>query len=314
MPTDVGLLVSIASLYYERNQTQQQIADQMGMSRFKVLALLKEARELGIVHISISNPLSGCQELEDDLKKAFGLKIVRVVPGITDSDIALKVNLGRAAATLLNELLEDGFILGISWGTTITHMIDALEFLTPNRKKITVCPLLGGLDQVEPYYQINDQCKRVAEAFGGTYRPLYAPWLVGSPGIRDLLMKDPSINQVTSLWSKMNIALVGIGTLLESFPPSFKESLSAEEIKLLELEKAVGNICCYFYKSDGSHCCKEIDSKLIGMSFDQLRKVQYQIAIAGGNFKLKAIYSALQGKIVNGLVTDEQTTRKLLEF
>ena len=47
------LLSRIAWMYYNDEMTQKEIADRLGLSRIKVLRLLKQAREEGIVEIKI---------------------------------------------------------------------------------------------------------------------------------------------------------------------------------------------------------------------------------------------------------------------
>lgn len=49
--------VTIARLYYEENQNQNQIGKLLGISRPLVSRYLTEAKELGIVKIRIQNPI-----------------------------------------------------------------------------------------------------------------------------------------------------------------------------------------------------------------------------------------------------------------
>lgn len=49
------------------------------------------------------------------------------------------------------------------------------------------------------------------------------------------------------------------------------------------------------------------------MDIDQLKRVRYVIAVAGGKFKTDAIRAALKGRIINILVTDIETANKLIE-
>ena len=51
-----SILATVANLYYNSEMTQNEIADRMYTSRSKISRMLKEARELGIVEISIKEP------------------------------------------------------------------------------------------------------------------------------------------------------------------------------------------------------------------------------------------------------------------
>ena len=44
-------LVNVARMYYEQDRTQSEIADRYGISRPMVSKLLKEARDLSLIHI-----------------------------------------------------------------------------------------------------------------------------------------------------------------------------------------------------------------------------------------------------------------------
>ncbi|MBC8390813.1 MAG: RNA polymerase subunit sigma-70, partial [Actinobacteria bacterium] len=73
-----------------------------------------------------------------------------------------------------------------------------------------------------------------------------------------------------------------------------------------------GDINSYFYDENGERCETELERRTIGMNLDQLRRVRYTIGVAGGEFKVDAIYSALKGKIVNLIVIDNKTAEEVL--
>jgi len=51
----------------------------------------------------------------------------------------------------------------------------------------------------------------------------------------------------------------------------------------------------------------------LGTSYDVIKKIPRVVGIAGGHEKYQAILGAIQGKVINTLITDQQTARKLLE-
>ena len=67
-------LMEVASLYYEADETQSEIAKQYGISRPMVSRLLKEAKEAGIVKITIQPPASAEEALLAQVKNEFKLK------------------------------------------------------------------------------------------------------------------------------------------------------------------------------------------------------------------------------------------------
>ena len=71
-------------LYYQEGMTQNDIAQTMGISRATVIAYLNEARERGIVNISIEPARLASLTLAQSLKSHFSLRDCFVVPNSGD--------------------------------------------------------------------------------------------------------------------------------------------------------------------------------------------------------------------------------------
>ena len=79
-------LTRMASLYYLEGKTQVEVARALGISRQKVLRLLRQARELGIVEINIKSLTSVSRDLENKLRNIFGLESALVAASYPDED------------------------------------------------------------------------------------------------------------------------------------------------------------------------------------------------------------------------------------
>ena len=53
-PAQLILIASVARRYYLEDKSKIEIAEELGLSRFKVARLLETARESGLVHIEIA--------------------------------------------------------------------------------------------------------------------------------------------------------------------------------------------------------------------------------------------------------------------
>ena len=84
---DVYLLTEVASLYYEENYTQEQIAKVMGVSRSGVSRMLTRSRELGLVDIHVHHPLRTSVPLRDELIHAFNIQDAQVLLSTSSPDI-----------------------------------------------------------------------------------------------------------------------------------------------------------------------------------------------------------------------------------
>ena len=55
-PRDTALVVRAARLYHEQGRSQTEVAKELGLSRSNVSRILSQARERGIVEITIHDP------------------------------------------------------------------------------------------------------------------------------------------------------------------------------------------------------------------------------------------------------------------
>jgi DNA-binding transcriptional regulator LsrR (DeoR family) len=84
-------------------------------------------------------------------------------------------------------------------------------------------------------------------------------------------------------------------------------------VEQLKAVGAVGDIALHFFDGDGRAVEHEINDRIIGLDLEQIKKIPRVIGVAGGAEKVAVIRAALRGKIIDVLVTDDQTADKLLE-
>lgn len=309
---DIRLIISVAERYYEFGQTQQEIADQLGISRPKVSRLLTRARQEGIVQISIVNPFSREKEVARELVEKYhpyGLKDAVVVPTSLREDALIAQKLGQVAASYLCEHLSDGEVVGIGRGRTIYEMVKALpEREFPN---VQIVPLSGGLGQADARFQVNEMAHRAAEKLRGRCVYLYAPAIVESQQSKKALYSVPHIRKAVQLWDHLDWAIVGIGSIDSPHNAEYFQVMK-HLIDVLDVKNAVGDICLWHFDFNGSFCKGKHDI-LISITPEQLKRSKKTVAVAGGAKKVGAIAAALKGGIVSVVVTDEYTARKVLE-
>src|SRR6266536_2390821 len=106
-PETHELMARVASMYYEQDLTQNEIAEALGLSRVKIYRLLREARTANVVRISIDWPIKRDQVLEAALQQKFGLKDVRVLKTAPNQADPLLRQLGHLVADYLEQHLKD---------------------------------------------------------------------------------------------------------------------------------------------------------------------------------------------------------------
>ncbi|MBV5323292.1 hypothetical protein JZU51_00730, partial [bacterium] len=57
----------------------------------------------------------------------------------------------------------------------------------------------------------------------------------------------------------------------------------------------------------------EIDQRVIGITFAQLKRTRRVVGISGGAEKFQSVLGALRGKLINVLITDSINAEKLLQ-
>jgi DNA-binding transcriptional regulator LsrR (DeoR family) len=315
------LLARVAELYYLEGRDQRTIALEIGQSRSNVSRLLGEARRRGIVEIRISRPLAVSDEAGEEVAHRFGLADARVLasgPGLTAENARRRV--GRLAAAYLSDNLRDGLRIGLSWGTSLQAMVDAVA---PIRSyDVEVAQLLGGLSWVAgPSWASaslsgHELGRQLADRLGGRFSYLHAPAIVDSAETRESLIHQPSIADALATSERCDLAFVGIGSLgIGSSKKLFEEArLSAAEKEEMDASGAVGDICARLFAIDGKPCDVAVTRRVVGIELDALRRIRRVVGIARGTEKARGILGALRGGYVDVLVTDERTAREVLRL
>src|SRR4051794_21672022 len=140
---DLEQLVRASRLYYELGETQNAIAEQLGVTRPQVSRLLKRARAEGIVEIRIIDKTSVESPAGDILRRTYGLDAVHLAPTIAGPEDLTRRMVGRLAAEILRGALRTGAVVGVGDGASVAATAAALEE-TATPVAVTVVPLCGG--------------------------------------------------------------------------------------------------------------------------------------------------------------------------
>jgi deoxyribonucleoside regulator len=318
---DVYLLTEVASLYYEENYTQEQIAKVMGVSRSGVSRLLTRSRELGLVDIHVHHPLRTSAPLRSELIHTFNIQDAQVLLSTSSNEATLS-RIGALAAGYTDRRIQEsmasvgkgGRTIGISWGTSMLEMLNALH---PRRRiPLNVVQLMGSVDSTSsPDIDGPEIARQLANTYGGRCYYLHAPLLVADLIVRDGLLKERSLRRSFQMMEQMDMALVGIGGARPEASGLFRAGyLSENELQVIRSQGVVGDMCGRYFDIDGRICDIEMLNRTIAVSFDTLRKVPLVIAVAAGVAKTEAILGALRTGIIKVLVTDEPCARAVLNL
>ncbi len=309
---NLEFLARVASLYYEEGMTQQRISEELGYSRSAISRFLTAARDSGVVEIRVHHPLQRDLDLEVRLKELFHLDTIRVLKGYNWEYQRMLPRLGSLGARLVEERVRDDMLLGVSWGTAVYEVANALR--APYLPNLTVIQMIGALGTPDPQIDGGELARSYARAFGGRYRIFPAPALVESPEAQAAIMQERPIRDTLDLARQVDIAILGIGTTdpaMSSFVRA--EYLTPAEVGDLADTGAVGDVCAVHFDAQGQVLDLPLAARVIGVSYDDLLKIPFRLAVAGGDVKAPAILGALRSRLITALVTDDLAARKVLE-
>lgn len=307
----LSLLADVASLYYEHDLTQSEIADKLFISRTRISRLLKQAKEKGIVEIKVNYFFERNYDLEDKFKERFNLKEVWLLNSRKKNDSELRKGIGSLAASYLKTRIRRNMTVGVSWGSTIYETVNALaaEKLLP----IHVVQTMGVPSVENPKVDTREIIRRFAEIYSGKAHYLNAPLYIPDEYAKETIMSDPLIAKSLEMARNADIILTGIGTLNEAKSTNpWLGYMSKELFKDIKEQGGAGCICAQFYARNGAEVDSAWNRQCIGIQLNQLRKVEEVAAVAGGEEKALAISGAIKGGYINVLISDSETAKSVM--
>ncbi|MEC0092133.1 sugar-binding transcriptional regulator [Paenibacillus macquariensis] len=301
--------IEAARLYYQSDYSQQQIATVLGLSRPTVSRLLQHAKDKGYVRIDIIDPREDLDILAGELKKQYQLDTVQLCYSPLNDYEEIKKHISKKAAEFIHETVQDGDIIGVTWGTTM-HAV-ALHLQSKPLKGVEVVQLKGGVSHSQVNTYAAEIVNLFAEAFQTIARYLPLPVIFDSIEVKKMVEEDRHIGRIIELGKQANIAAFTVGTVKED-ALLFRLGYFNEEEKELLGHNGAGDICSRFFDTEGKICSEAINNRTVGIDLSELRKKEKSILIAGGQRKIEAIQAALAGKYANILITDQFTAQALL--
>ncbi|EHI69137.1 sugar-binding transcriptional regulator [Streptococcus ictaluri] len=308
------LLAKVAYLHYVQGKSQTEISNEMAIYRTTICRMLAKARSEGIVRIEIAGYDANLFALEEYVRQKYGLEKIDIVANqMEDSADDTLVKVAKTAAELLRQTIKDGDKVGLSWGATLSRVID---YLDPKTLKDTIiCPLAGGPSHINAKFHVNTLIYRLARIVHGNSSFISAMVVQEDKGLTKGILQSKYFQETLDYWNHLDLALVGIGGEPNGQQESqWRDLLTEQDYQQLKNEEAVGEVCCRFFDQEGHGVYQDLQDRTIGISLEQLRRVPKTIAVATGQAKAKAILAALKAGFINYLVTDKDTIMAVLEL
>lgn len=309
---DVQLVVKVAQMYYLDGLKQEDIAKQIGISRSLISMILTEAKERGIVEITVRDPFLNNDELSRRLAAHYPKTAFTVIPTSSRDPVARRKLVAQRAADILARALTGGEVVGLAWGRTCLELVSAFRPVE-GKLPLTIVPLVGGSQQTAPYFQINEMVRMLAERSGGTPYFIHAPALVSDRAERDMHLRSSSLQAIQGLWRRMDILVTGIGALVGEHPDRESYTGESEVERDIEARDGVGDMCARYFDRKGRFVVDDYYHRVVGVPVEGLKAARSAVCMASGEEKSAAIIGALRTGVAKQLVMDEPTARAALE-
>lgn len=309
VPVDLVNTVLAARRFYLDGLSKSDIADELGISRFKVSRLLDAARRDGIVRITVEVPADVDLHLSGELAEVYGIRQALVVRVLDDAEDVVRLQLGRAAAALLAGSLTASDVLGLSWGKTLYSLVASLDGLPP----CTVVQIVGGVPANLDVSSM-ELVRRLAARASGPVYPLHVPMLLGTPQAAQALRDEPQVRATFAMFGRLTRAVVGIGAW-EPEAEAMSRALDRRQIEQARRAGVVADVCMTLLDERGVPVAVEgVSDRVIAIDTGTLSRVPEVVALAGGRVKARAVAAALRSGLVHRLVTDELCAAELLRL
>ena len=306
------LIYKIARDYYQKNRTQQEIADKFGISRIMVSRLLSKAVDEKIVEIRIHIPDNPCFEIERQIEEKYGLTEAIVVTCNTENYKEILKKLGAATVDFLHRNLQGNETISISWGFSLLAMVNAMP--QANYPEIVITQMIGGLGYPEEHMSGTELVRRMSNSLNAGAVLLNSPGIVKEKNLCVALKNEPQVKLAIEKAKNSDLAFVGLGHFRSDSALRKSDVIfSSEDLKFMDERGAVGDISLRFFDKNGEFISGDIDERIVGLTADEIRNIPRVVGIAGGKQKLETVKAALKTKTIDVLITDNKTASELIK-
>ncbi len=297
-------------LYYIAGNTQDEIARKLRVSRQTAQRLVSLAVSEKLIKVRLDHAIGHCLELSEKLKQVFGIDFCEVVPSDFESN-SETLGVAEAAAGELERYLvsQHPVIVAMGTGRMLRAMVEQLTPMDCPQHKVV--SLVGNIAP-DGSASLFDVVSRIGDRVRATHYPMPLPVIATTVHEKSLLLAQKPLRNVIELAHQADVTFVGVGTVDDDAALLRDGFVRSDEIRALVRAGAVGEIIGWAFDAKGKLIDGLTNDRVLSVSLEQpaSRRV---IGVAMAPPRLRAIKGALQGKLINGLITNERLAGLLLE-
>lgn len=303
-------------MHYIEGKPMHQIAENLNISKSTVSRLLKRALDENVITFEIAPDFYECSQLENNIKKAYHLKDVLVVPILSNKNentaLMVKKMVALEGARYVQRIITDDDIIGLTWGGTMYHLI---QYLNPCRKtNAQVITMHGSIANCDEKLSVDTLVRRAAMAFGGKNISICRNGLFEKSQDFEEYKSSEIYRKMLFFFNNIDISISGVGllyplttTLLASI-----HYLKPSEYKELVNQKAYADIMLRFIDKEGHECDTSMKNRTLSIDLDTYKKIPRKIIVASGTEKSPSVKALLNGKLLDVLIIDQYLAKALI--
>ncbi|GAA3539421.1 DeoR family transcriptional regulator [Amycolatopsis ultiminotia] len=301
----------MARRFYVQGHSKLEIADEFGMSRFKVARMLDAARESGLVRIEFDLQAPVDVELSDEVRRAYRLDRVLVLErsSMREPKEVVRRRVGALAARLLEEIAVAEDVIGLSWARSVNAMTEAIRTL-PRCPIVQLCGVQAGMDMRG---RSVETVSRVTAVSGGEAYPIFGPLVLPDQRTTEILRHQPGIAETFAQFGKLTKAVVSIGAWTPGESTVY-DALDDAERAAIAARGATAEVAARLFDAAGNPVSTGLTHHVLAISREELTAVPEVIAIGYSRPKAEAVDAVLRSRMVSSLVTDAAAAEALLDL
>ncbi|WP_019146877.1 sugar-binding transcriptional regulator [Timonella senegalensis] len=306
-------ILRVASMYYLQDVKMETIARHMGTSRSTVSRMIKEARDSGLVEITLRPAQSRAPGLRQHFRETWGVEAFVVPVMDSHSDESRHEQVALTCAKLVANWFQSEMVLSVAWGTTLSAIARHLP------KKPTqggaIVQLNGAANtRTSGVAYAGDLIASFAEAFDAHAVYFPVPAFFDFDETKEAMWRERSIRRVIEMQRAADIALFSVGALTGGLPSHVYSAgyLEQDDVETLDREGVVGDVCTVFLREDGTYADIPINSRATGPNPMQLKNIPRRVCAVSGDNKVTPLRAALRAGVITDLIIDEITATKFM--
>jgi len=297
-------------LYYIAGRTQDDIAQILNISRAAAQRLVSLCRSEGLISFQLNHPINSCMELAARLIDRYELQHGEVAPS-DGSEATGASGVAALGGVLIERWLRSrkSLVMALGTGRSVRACIERVSPMS--------CPLhrlvsLVGTISPDGSASRFDTLVKLAEITKAQHFPMPLPLYVASAEERAQLLQIEPVRRIRAIASEADVWIMGISQIGDDAVLYRDGFLTRGELLELVRHGGVGEVTGWVFDAAGNILDKGTNLRVTSVP-PEPGSPRLRICIGNGAAKIAALRAALAGRIINGLITDEDTARALLQ-